>query len=47
MRDNTRIKARIDVVLTLFFMAIVNVTAYQITWVYAGPITGAGLRKSV
>jgi CAAX protease family protein len=36
---DTRKKARNDVIITLLFMAIVNVSVYQITWVYAGPIT--------
>ena len=31
--------ARNDVVTVLLFMAVVNVTVYQFTWVYAGPIT--------
>lgn len=31
--------ARNDVAITLLFIVLVNVTVYQITWVYAGPIT--------
>lgn len=34
-----RMQARNDVIITLLFMAIVNISVYQITWVYAGPIT--------
>ena len=36
---DTRKQARNDVIITVLFMAIVNVIVYQITWVYAGPIT--------
>ena len=39
MQQNVRVQARNDVAVTLLFMAIVNVIVYQITWVYAGPIT--------
>ena len=39
MQRNVRVQARNDVAVTLLFMAIVNVIVYQITWVYAGPIT--------
>ena len=39
MKENTRTQSRNDVAITLFFMATVNVAVYQLTWVYAGPIT--------
>lgn len=39
MQRNVRVQAGNDVAVTLLFMAIVNVIVYQITWVYAGPIT--------
>lgn len=39
MQEVSRVQARTDVAITLLFMAIVNVTVYQITSVYAGPIT--------
>lgn len=39
MQENPRVQARNDVVITLMFMAVVNLIVYQITWVYAGPIT--------
>ncbi len=39
MQRNVPVQARNDVAVTLVFMAIVNVIVYQITWVYAGPIT--------
>lgn len=34
-------EANADVLLVLVFIAIVNVAVYQITWVYAGPITAS------
>ena len=39
MQKSIRTQARNDVAITLLFMAVVNVAVYQVTWVYAGPIT--------
>ncbi|MCW8925447.1 MAG: CPBP family intramembrane metalloprotease, partial [Xanthomonadales bacterium] len=39
MIDSMQKAARNDLAITLLFIAVVNVTVYQLTWVYAGPIT--------
>ncbi len=39
MSNTDKVEARNDVAAVLGFMLIVNITIYQITWVYAGPIT--------
>ena len=39
MQQGLGLQARNEVVATLLFMAIINVVVYQLTWVYAGPIT--------
>lgn len=39
MQQIVPVQARNDVMGALLFMAVVNVIVYQITWVYAGPIT--------
>lgn len=39
MGDSKQTTARNDLLVTLLFIALVNFTVYQITWVYAGPIT--------